>query len=321
MSYRSKHKTLQNIKLNTNSIDIVNRIVAGSQLLCENQIILGQKKHERRINKIYSVPEYAAKYGKNSNFVKVAVLIKGRCVIAVEDRTYALRAGDVIVIMPGTYHYESYFKSSIKYELVWFFYVKVDNLKINYTRYEKDSGLKFVSNINMKLNAKEYFVLEDIFTLEPGERNFQKMKIVVSRWFSFLGAKIEKGEFTYKMYSKEYLRDIKEKEVKLTKAIKYLENNYYNEISLEKLAKMSLLSKFHFSHVFNKANEMTFSEWITILRQNKACQLLLETNMRIKEVSYTVGYKDPLYFSRMFLKHKGLSPQNYRKRIATLSLG
>jgi YesN/AraC family two-component response regulator len=44
----------------------------------------------------------------------------------------------------------------------------------------------------------------------------------------------------------------------------------------------------------------------------KACQLLYGPTLKIKEIAYTVGYDDLYYFSRIFKKLMGLSPEQYR---------
>ena len=45
-----------------------------------------------------------------------------------------------------------------------------------------------------------------------------------------------------------------------------------------------------------------------------ACELLQTTNLRIKEVAERSGFRDPLYFSRVFRRATGTSPRQYRKQ-------
>ncbi len=45
----------------------------------------------------------------------------------------------------------------------------------------------------------------------------------------------------------------------------------------------------------------------------KACEYLNYTDLTIKEISFSLGFQDPLYFSRLFKGHMGISPRKYRK--------
>ncbi len=49
------------------------------------------------------------------------------------------------------------------------------------------------------------------------------------------------------------------------------------------------------------------------LKMERARKYLLQTNLKVKEIGEKLGYEDPYYFSRIFTKHLGLSPANYRK--------
>ena len=56
-------------------------------------------------------------------------------------------------------------------------------------------------------------------------------------------------------------------------------------------------------------------QYILSLRMANAQSLLESTRCNITEVAAAVGYDDPLYFSRLFRRHTGFSPTEYRKRV------
>ena len=59
-------------------------------------------------------------------------------------------------------------------------------------------------------------------------------------------------------------------------------------------------------------------QYVLSLRMSNAESLLEMTDYNVTEISSIVGYENPLYFSRMFKKQRGLSPSEYRKKIRRL---
>lgn len=97
-------------------------------------------------------------------------------------------------------------------------------------------------------------------------------------------------------------------------AQRYIEQNYGNEdISLNVVAQAVNVSPNHFSAVFSQETGQTFVEYLTDVRMRKAEQLLRTSNMKITDVAFAVGYRDPHYFSTLFKKIQGCTPKEYRK--------
>lgn len=91
-----------------------------------------------------------------------------------------------------------------------------------------------------------------------------------------------------------------------------LENFRNNEFSLNQAAAMVNISPSYFSTLFRQEMGMTFVEYLTEVRLEKAKALLMCTNMRSSEIGYEVGYKDSHYFSYIFKKVCGCTPREYR---------
>ena len=93
----------------------------------------------------------------------------------------------------------------------------------------------------------------------------------------------------------------------------YIENNFTDpELTLNKVASQVNLSASHFSVVFSHEVGETFKDYLTRIRIERAKELLRTTNQKCSEVAYQCGYNDPHYFSYMFKKNTGLSPQRFR---------
>jgi two-component system response regulator YesN len=99
----------------------------------------------------------------------------------------------------------------------------------------------------------------------------------------------------------------------IRKAQAYLNAQYTNPgISLHDVASYVALSNNHFCTVFSQEVGITFTEYLTGLRINKAKELLRSTNLRSSDIAYQIGYNDPHYFSYLFRKTTGMTPGNYR---------
>ncbi|MGZ9584904.1 response regulator transcription factor [Paenibacillus marinisediminis] len=94
----------------------------------------------------------------------------------------------------------------------------------------------------------------------------------------------------------------------------YIEQHYNDsELSLKDTAEHFELSPNYFGNLFKKEAGMSFNQYLTQLRMEKAKAYLLDPMTRLYEVGEVVGYKDYAYFSKTFKKHIGFSPSEYRR--------
>jgi two-component system response regulator YesN len=95
----------------------------------------------------------------------------------------------------------------------------------------------------------------------------------------------------------------------------YIDTHFINpDLSLSKVAAHVNLSPSHLSAVFSHETGETFKEYLTRIRIERAKELLRTTNLKSFEVAYQCGYNGPHYFSYIFRKNTGLSPQQFRSQ-------
>lgn len=93
---------------------------------------------------------------------------------------------------------------------------------------------------------------------------------------------------------------------------KYILHHYDKEISLEIIAQEMNLSANYLSNLFKKETKENLIEYVTKVRINKAIEYLRTTDLKIYEIGKQVGYENEHYFSRVFKKITGVSPNRYR---------
>ena len=100
-------------------------------------------------------------------------------------------------------------------------------------------------------------------------------------------------------------------------ALRYINDHYCSDdISLNSVAKAINVSANYLSTVFSQKVGVSFIEYLTRIRMQRAKLLLRETDMRSGEIALEVGYKDPRYFSSVFKRTQGCTPGEYRSREA-----
>lgn len=99
-------------------------------------------------------------------------------------------------------------------------------------------------------------------------------------------------------------------------AIKYMESNYKEKLTLSEVAEKTYVSQWHLSKLLNKHTEKNFSELLNSIRIEAAKELLKDPSLRIGDISEEVGFVDMTHFSRVFKKMTGISANEYRNRLS-----
>ena len=225
---------------------------------------------------------------------------EGRGKLKIRKTEYKIEAGDFFTIPIKTAHtYAADEKDP--WTIFWIHFKGTVSNQI-VSSIEKKTGLKgFIHN-----NEKSIELFNEIYTqLERGYRSDNLMYANMCLWH-FLTTFLfnDKYDTSGKLSNKDSIDLV----------IDYLSNNIDKVLSLEEMAKEVNLSPSHFSFLFKKKTGFSPIEYFNHLKVQKACQYLLFTKLRIKEISQELGIEDPYYFSRMFTKVMGMAPNVYREK-------
>lgn len=228
-------------------------------------------------------------------------IIDGEGSYTVNNKTHLLKKNQGFLIRPGTVtYYEAAKDNPWSYMWIGFNGVKAETY-LNYANlneenlifeYSKDSTLKDYISEMLKLNEMDY---SNELKIE-GLLYFFMSKLVETR----------KDVFSQKAY--------KSAELYLEKSIEFIENNYSNNIKINDIATYIGINRSYLTHIFKKNINISPQDFLVNYKIDKACNLLQNTDLSIKVVAKSIGYSDPLTFSKIFKKVKDLSPKNYREK-------
>jgi YesN/AraC family two-component response regulator len=101
--------------------------------------------------------------------------------------------------------------------------------------------------------------------------------------------------------------------VPIREAIDYINNHLKNELTQKEVADHVHLNPSYLSVLFKEHVKLTFSEYVTRRRIQRAKELLISTNLPINDIAEESGYKTAKYFIKIFKELEGMTPSVYRK--------
>jgi len=101
----------------------------------------------------------------------------------------------------------------------------------------------------------------------------------------------------------------------ISRSINFMEQNLNKKLSLHEIAEEAGYSPSYLSTIFRRKTGYSPLSYFSHLKISKACEYLDFSKLKIKEISFMMGYSDPYYFSKDFQKKMGLSPRHYRNRV------
>ncbi len=98
----------------------------------------------------------------------------------------------------------------------------------------------------------------------------------------------------------------------VAKAIEILKQNFYTELDLKAVADQLYISTWHLSKLLKKETGSNFIDILNEIRIEESKKLLLSPQFKVYEIAEKVGYSDVPYFTKLFKKHTGQTPMEYK---------
>ncbi len=250
------------------------------------------------------------------DYYELVVILNGYGKHYTKNKQYPVEQGDVFVIHPGVVHG---YCEPVNLSLV---NILFDPDKLNFALhdlsdipgyfalFEAEPKLREKSNFKAKhtLNFKQLTFVDSL--LHQIQMEITSMtagyRLVSTALFQQLIAYIARS------YSNNEEKH-SSRMVQLSIMLKFIEENFTKNISLEQIAKKSNMSISTANRLFNKLLHETPIKYLIRLRINHAVILLKQGDLSISDVAYRSGFQDSNYFSLQFKKITGVAPARFRK--------
>ena len=210
--------------------------------------------------------------------------------ISVEKDSYSYDGPTLTVVSPGLLHDEIVSQKSKLYIIL----------------FDTDEPEAFKPFNLFKIDEKDSEMLKSVFAeMNDEEKNKQLYyQDMISSMFTAIICKYARGLSSIKASSNKEM-------VERTKT--YIKENYRQNINFEKIAYNVGYSFDRFRHIFKAETGVSIHQYLLNCRLYAAKQLLLTSNITIKEVSYSCGFDSVVHFNNFFKSKMGISPFQFRK--------
>jgi len=223
----------------------------------------------------------------------VHLVTNGTGVLKMYDAEYNLKSGDLFFGFPAC-PYELSGNDNFRYIYISFFGSEVNKIFENL-------GISVENPVYSGFDNLMEFWLSSISRVKDHNANMIAESVLLYT-LSFLGGDV--GD--KKTISAETLYDM---------IVDYIDNHYRDkDISLNKIAGVFSYTEKYISHLFKKNMKIPFTGYINILRMKYARELMDKNIYTITEIASLCGYRDSLYFSKVFKKNFEITPSEYIKK-------
>ena len=228
---------------------------------------------------------------------EIYYLKSGACSYFIDKKSYEIKAGDLVLIPEGVIHKTMYNGTPHTRQLI--------NCSSSYI--PTSVFPKLPSMLYLYRNPEIKEELSDIFSRI--EKEYEKNDIYTAEALEAL---------SYELFFL-LARNIEKKEgvevgsIFVEQTVSYIQKNYMEDISLSEMARLRSVSAEHLSRTFKKETGFGFSEYLTLVRLQRAEYMLKnEPGRSIAEVAYACGFNDSNYFSEKFKRAYGISPSKIK---------
>lgn len=252
------------------------------------------------------------------NFIELEIITNGSANHIVEGKTYSIKKGDVIVIMPSFVHELQNVKNlehfNFKFDLEKLILLENDIEKLSgfqslfiiqpFHQYNRDYKSHLFLDEDQLNNVK---MLCELIYMEWINKK-DGYKWVIKSYFLSLITYLSRNFSPNTTSSSLKIQDI-------VNTVTYIQENLSNKITLSMLSTMACLSERQYSRVFKEVYGLSPIEYVINCRLTQACRMMKNSHKSLTEIYIACGFGDKVSFSRLFKNRYLITPGQYRKKI------
>jgi AraC-like DNA-binding protein len=226
------------------------------------------------------------------NFVDITYVISGQAEYTINGKKYLISAGDLLCIPKGSQRSAINCPNSLMECYCINGIIKdINNTDINLP-------LPLICNIGLQTDIIAlYNDLNTVWRLrDPGYilKARAIYLLILHRFFQLIVFKMDTSII----------------DQRIKKVLLYMSSHYNEPLTVSKMAEMVNLSDMYFGNLFKQETGMSFRQFLTSIRMNRAEDMLYSGEYRIHEIADACGFSDVFYFSRIFKENRGFAPSN-----------
>jgi AraC-like DNA-binding protein len=263
---------------------------------------------------LHQLDLYLIQYGRESceprhsfgpairEYYKFHYILEGKGIFEINGQRYQLGKGQGFLVSPNTIcYYEADAQEPWTYCWIGFDGIKATSL-LRQAQLSDESPIYTWEKGEFFENSIEQ--MEQSKTMQAGRE--LKLTGLLYLWISVM---IDCRGSELKPIAKE-----NSKEQYIAQVVHFIEVNYANKITIQSIAQFVGLQRSYLSSLFKEVIGISLQDYLISYRIRKACELLSGTSLLVGDIARSVGYEDPLLFSKMFKKSMLLSPTQYRTK-------
>jgi AraC-like DNA-binding protein len=243
------------------------------------------------------------------DFISLIYILSGSCSYNVNNVIYQVKKGDLLICNTGTFHGRVLSED----EEVEEFHTGLNNIFIkglpkDYLISEQSSplvsfkkyGAEFCDCCNEMLQQREKD--EPGYELIIKSLSIKMITLILKETY-FSDVKSDNNSFSFEAYDKTSI---------VSTILKFINENYENNISLDKISQNMYLSSVYISKIFKDETGDSPINYLIKVRLSKAKEMLENGSRSVKSIAENVGYHDVYHFSKLFKKYYGCAPSKYK---------
>lgn len=246
---------------------------------------------------------------------EIFYVLDGEGKATINGKTYTISQGDMYLV--NTLEMHSYSNKDPKEKTgLTFVFLQISNHflydyfpQIRTTMFQSGDLRKMVTEEEFSNLRRAFFLAAQHYFNEPKE-----YQIYTVSYISDI-LRVCYRKVPYQIISKAQKNTLKAKMARIERITSYIDANFESQIRLKDLADKENLSTTHFSHLFVSLFHMTFQDFVSLKRLEAAIRLMANKEKTMLEISYESGFSDPKYMNKMFIKHFGCTPNQYREQL------